>query len=189
MGGVVWVIDVGGRADDSGMRDLHALRSDPLPPHHATIGGEVRADCGHSTGRTCDGRTACADCEGCYAARPRTNRHICWRRQDGYQPTGRRRAGSLRLARRTRDRPRRPHGPRGAARAPGGGGRGPGVVVPHLPLTTPCQRPICAYCKRYRALRWSRVRLRRFGGGSRRSLRVRFRCSRGRGHPSARSSR
>ena len=66
VGGVVWVIDVGGGADDSGMRDLHALRSDPLLPHHVTLGDEVRADCGHPTSRTCDGCTACADCEGCY---------------------------------------------------------------------------------------------------------------------------
>jgi hypothetical protein len=48
------------------MRDLHALRSDPLLPHRSTLGDEIRADCGHPTGRTCDGCTACSSCEGCY---------------------------------------------------------------------------------------------------------------------------
>jgi hypothetical protein len=48
------------------MTHLRALRSDPLLPHRAVLGDDVRLDCGHSTARTCEGCTACADCEGCY---------------------------------------------------------------------------------------------------------------------------
>jgi hypothetical protein len=48
------------------MTHLRALRSDPLLPHRPVLGDDVRLDCGHPTARTCDGCTACADCEGCY---------------------------------------------------------------------------------------------------------------------------
>ena len=64
-------VSVGGRIIP-GMSHLRALRPDPLLPHRAVLGDDVRPDCGHPTTRTCDGCTACADCEGCYCGEAET---------------------------------------------------------------------------------------------------------------------